>query len=148
MDHQFVSRIRLPLQGKRFAGASGTEQANTHQAQIVRVLDRINQLDDLLCSDRGPIDLSGFRHLCFLTWIIGNEFQLLCHSQDGPQVYKCMLNDRFRVFLSQTVEQELQLEQSNVFEWNLLEFLDQVFGDLELGFLAGCRPQSATSYGK
>jgi hypothetical protein len=39
MDHQSVSEIRLPLQSESLTSPSGAKQADTHQAQVVRILD-------------------------------------------------------------------------------------------------------------
>ena len=49
MDDEAVSQIGLRLETECFAGSASTKQTNTHQAQIVGILDALIRL--LICSD-------------------------------------------------------------------------------------------------
>ena len=63
------------------------------------------------------------------------------------RIHKRVSHNRFRITLGEFVEMDLQFEKSNLADRNTLEVLDQVFLDLELGFLFCSGPPSPATHG-
>jgi hypothetical protein len=112
----------------------------------VRIFDAAHQAADLLWGHRRALDRLRRRHFGFLLWIFADEFQLLRQLHNRPQVHETMLHDRFRIRLSEIVEQCLQLEKPYRPQGHIIELFDQIFIDLKFRLVPGGATPAPASY--
>jgi len=82
VNYQSVPSIGLPLQPKSLARPRCTEQGDAHEAQVIRVLDGIDEPSDLFCAHRRAIDRSRFRQPEIFTRIFRNGLQFMSNPHD------------------------------------------------------------------